>query len=40
MIYQALIEYKGEQAIVDLPDNKYYLGRTLKELGCPPRTPL
>lgn len=40
MIYQALIEYKGEQAIVDLPDNKYYLGNTLKELGCPPRTPL
>ena len=40
MIYQALIEYKGEQAIVDLPDNKYYLGNTLKELGCPSRTPL
>ena len=40
MIYQALIEYKGEQAIVDLPDNKYMIGRTLRELGCPPRTPL
>ena len=40
MVYQALIEYKGEQAIVDLPDNKYVLGRTLKELGCPLRQPL
>ena len=40
MVYQALIEYKGEQAILDLPDNKYYLGRTLKELGCPLRQPL
>ena len=40
MVYQALIEYKGEQAIVDLPDNKYVLGRTLKELGCPVRQPL
>lgn len=40
MVYQALIEYKGEQAIIDLPDNKYYLGRTLKELGCPLRQPL
>ena len=40
MVYQALIEYKGEQAIVDLPDNKYYLGNTLKELGCPLRQPL
>ena len=40
MVYQALIDNKGEQAIIDLPDNKYYLGRTLKELGCPLRQPL
>ena len=40
MVYQALIEYKGTQAVVDLPDDKYIIGRTLKTLGCPPRTPM
>ena len=40
MVYQALIDYKGQQAIVDLPDNKYVLGETLKKLGCPIRQPL